>query len=172
MSLIKEYIPSAPYVIKNGKRKGLSLEKLMFSDYRFLLLMQRVLDKKKEVNPFSHQNEFEQHLRWILTKGENRTAVKVCPQCKERHVRFFSAEISEGELSIGVNYTSCGEEECLQKLKSLSLKGHLLIFPFKFSSMAYFAMNRERKEIADLFKIAFEIPRRARAKTLFRFFST
>lgn len=162
--MTNHYVPVEPYLFKTGSRKGLSVERLMFTEYPFLCFLYAKMNQEESKNP----NRLQKHLEWILARGENRETRILCPQCGENSVKFFSVRISSAGMSIGPRYTSCGERDCLRVLASMA-NAPTQVKEFKFSVLDGMG-KKERKKVAFLFQQVFKIPRLEKKK-IFDFFS-
>ncbi len=159
-----EYNPVGPYIIKSGKRKGKSLEGLMFREPSFLSRQLRRIDEKSREN--RKKNQMELHLEWLRERGENRQAQRPCPQCGKRPVRYFSVRYSVGGgFSASPAYTAC--EKCVQEIENYNTR----IYPFRFSVIRSFSVKADQKIIADIFVWAFNLKSPLRKEALFKFFS-
>ncbi len=150
-----------PFVFKEGKRKGKSIERMMLEDYSFLVWY---LGRIRELKKSSSQGRLEKHLEWIISKGETRTAVVSCRFCQERPIEYFSIRYSyASDFSVSMHYTAC--KDCKHNLR----ENNTIILPLKFSSLKN--LKREKKEVVSLFKEAFGL-KGLRKEGLFRFFKS
>lgn len=148
---MQEYLPKNPYLFKNGKRAGMSLEILMFQDYPFLKWLYQELERK----PIKKKrNGLHLHLEWLIKRGEEIESNIDCPICGIRKIKFFYVRRSYGDISTGILFTSCENQECIKEIEGMSFN----VFPerhqLKFSSLARFK-GGELKTVAKLYKKAF-----------------
>ncbi len=163
------YNPDGPYVFQTGKRKGVSVESLMFNDYGFILFLLSKIRKEKKGE--GEKNKLERHLEWIIARGEDRETEALCPQCKERRVRYFSVVYSFNDFSAAPYYTCCDNRRCIERLEGMAMKS-VSFFPFKFSVLKRFRSKADKKRISSIFKWAFGLEPPLRKEKLFKFFSS
>ena len=139
-----------PLKLKSGKYEGQSVERLMFTNYNYLVYLYKKMGEGSSENP----NRLEKRIKELLKKGENRKSVLLCPQCGEKHVQYFSVRYSRaGGASIGAAYTSCDTRECMKVLSSTT-NAPVSLFPIKFSALQY-VRKSERKMVEGLFRNVF-----------------
>jgi len=164
-----ENYPDGPYVFKTGKRKGISVELLMFNDYGLILfLLSKIRREKKEGG---QKNELEKHLEWIVARGEDRETEALCPHCRENKVKYFSVAYSFNDFSAAPYYTCCDNRKCIEKLEGMTM-GKASFFPFQFSVLKRFRSKADKKRISNIFKWAFGLEAPLRKEKLFKFFSS
>lgn len=167
----KAYQPTEPYVIKSGKRKGKSLEVLMFNDYSFLRWHLSKIRKERKGN--QPMNEYQRHLEWLMIQGESRQPEMVCPICGTRKVKYFSVRYSKGtkRFSIGLNYTVCDRKKCQEMLKGAAFGNPIQLLKPKFSNITKISRLRcEQKRITNLYREIFNLQGRLTKKKAFEFF--
>ena len=139
------YKPTAPYYFKSGKRKGESVEKLMFSNYDLLVWIKKKMDKENTQN----YNGLHKHLEWLLARGEKLKTERLCPYCNRNHVKFFLVIQDESGISIATTHTCCDNLTCKKKL----MANHgASLFPIRFSSILLFRNKTDRKQVIKLIK--------------------
>jgi hypothetical protein len=145
------YELSGPYIFKSGKKKGQSVESLMFSDRAYLVYLKSVLDS--EIGLVSVPNKLHLHLGWILNAGEFVRSSKTCQYCsgefERRKIQLFSVRWSCG-ASYGHHYVCCSDGDC--KSRIFDEKSSFL--PLKFSSLSHFGKG-EQKRVGTFFKEIF-----------------
>ena len=149
-------VPVAPYFIQSGPKRSMSLEMLMLKDYSWLMTIKARMDAG--LTSASKPNAFHRHLLWLVERGEDRVAKKLCPNCKKGIVRSFSHHYDGNRDHFRA---SCGELRCRL----------LYAHPLKFSSILKFR-EPARPSIARFFKEVF-LPDCLILddETLFRFFA-
>lgn len=153
-------LPAGPYVIQSGKRKGKSVEVMMFTDYPFLAWWLKKMEKEY-VAGASNKNRAHRHVEWLLEQGENRMTVAICPQCRQVQVECFSVVHSaSGEMSFGPCWTSCNSSACRHALESEAIGKPIEFFPFKFSVMGIkkFSQVYYQSALGILFRKVFGLP--------------
>ncbi|MCF7845521.1 MAG: hypothetical protein K9M12_02035 [Candidatus Pacebacteria bacterium] len=164
--MVNYYHPTGPYTFQSGKRRGRTLELLMFEDYQFL-------------NWFYHQkingsgggkNRLEKHLGWLLEKGENRKPKMMCPHCRKYPVAYFSILFSANgnDFSAGSYYSCC--EDCIDELKAMAFEKTPSLLPIRFSSLLLFRKKEDRRRIAKMYRIFYQLPGKMGKKKAFNFF--
>jgi hypothetical protein len=163
-----EYLPGGPYVIQSGKRKGKSMELLMFHDYPFLDWWIGHMNKETR----GSKSRLHQHLEWLMARGEDRKTRKTCPQCGKSPVEFFS---SLGNDQFGYSiypiYTCCGRTLCRLNLLSQAAGASPLFYPVKFSSIMNYRKKFDQEMVVKLLRAVYGLPSRLTAKIAFEFFS-
>ncbi len=159
------YKPNGPYTFQSGKRKGRTLELLMFEDYQFLSWFYS--QKVKSDN--GNKNGLEKHLEWLLKRGEDRTPKMICPHCKKRSIAYFSVLLSGNDFSINPYYTCC--EDCTDELVSMAAGKTPSLLPIKFSSLLFFRKKGDRRRVAKMFRILFQTPNKMGRNKAFHFFN-
>jgi hypothetical protein len=154
------------YEIKEGKNKGKVLERLMFQNYSWLLWMLSFIRKKG--NPGRNKNTLEKHLEELIKRGENRETIALCPQCREREVKYLSVIRSPYGVSAGIGFTCCDDEGCIRKIEGMAMKDPEFL-PFRFSIIRTFGSRSDQKIIANVLKWGFEL-RKLTKKELFTLF--
>ena len=143
------YEPVGPYIFQSGKKKGHSVESLMFADYGFLSYLKSMSDKGLTAG--SMPNKLHLHLAWAMRAGEFLQSRQRCPYCsgdgEAERVKYFSVRYSQGDCSYGFSYTCCDKDACKYQL----VEERSRIFPLKFSSLAYFS-RAEQKRLGVFFK--------------------
>jgi len=162
------YVPSGPYVIKSGKRKGKSLENLMFDDFLFLRWFLDVLNKKHQGG---QKNEMHRHLEWLMHQGTNRKPVMLCPQCGQRPVTRFSMIRYSSGISIGTIYTCCDNDHCKDEIDAMAISHTYQLYPFSFAVLKTINVKFDCKELTDLFRKAFGLEGRLTKEKAFAFFA-
>lgn len=158
------FVPKGPYVLD-----GSSAEEHMFTDYRGL---SRLFNQKKD-SKAKKDNALCRHLRWLLSRGEDRTAQYMCPQCNAKPVRYFSVlgNTQEG-YSIDLAYTCCDENACKKKILNLESKERVpTLLYLQFSAFLAFKNATDQKKFAKLIKAAFDLPQTVNKEIAFDFFS-
>ncbi len=137
----KDYVPAGPRIIqsKDSPKRGQSLEMLMFKDYTWLTTVKARYDAGLTAS--SKPSDFHRHLMWLVARGEDRVAKRLCPKCGSKIVRNFSHRFDGRNDHI---FAFCGEIRCR------------LLFgrPLKFSSILEFRESA-RPAIARFFKDVF-----------------
>jgi len=164
-----DYRPDGPYTIQSGKRKGKSLETLMFQEYGFVKFMYVLLKEKTEEG--TEKNELHRHLEWLLQKGEDREAKKYCPFCKERKAKYFSVRFTGNDFALSSQYICCESHACFSKIIGLSGDKRPIIYPFKFSVLERFKRKADEKRVIKLLKDVFLLPEKIGKENAFKFFS-
>jgi hypothetical protein len=161
------YDPRAPYAIKSGSKIGESLEHLMFIDYGWLVYMRDLLNKRKS----KEKNKFHKHIEWVLERGESRQSKMLCPQCVSSPVVYFSVlgERRNG-YSMNVAYTCCDDDACKQKLIAQGIEKTSTLMPIAFSSIMRFGVKRDQRQVVQILKKCFNLPKRLTKEVLFSFF--
>ncbi|MBU4348352.1 hypothetical protein KJ671_02550 [Patescibacteria group bacterium] len=157
--LSEKYIPSGPYIFKTGKRKGKSLEELMFENYSWLDYMLKNMNSN--LKEFSKLNSFHLHLRWLMARGEDRVSTQSCFCCLSKRVEFFAYSYREKKY-----FTACEDVICRGKILAKANSR-----PLKFSSILEFSYP-SRLFIAKFLREMF-LPccKKLTADELFKFFS-
>lgn len=163
-----EYKPVGPYFFKSGERAGKTAEYFMFLDYPIILYM---LGKMKKPKP-EVKNKLHKHLEWLVRQGENREVKKICPQCHDRKIKYFSVLGNDKYgYSFGENYTCCDNNECKQKLISMAGGKTPTLYAVKFSSILKFQIKQDQKLVVRLLRDLFGLPKKITADVAFEFFS-
>lgn len=163
-----EYQPAGPYVIiRSKKRKGKAFELLMFEDYGFLVGLYEQMEQAKSTKP----NLAHQHLRWLMARGEDRQPKMLCPHCQERPVAYFSLLSSREGISVGVPYTCCENPDCRGKVEAQGAWHHLPFHRFQFSVQSLLESKFDRRQLAEFYRIIFQLPRRLTRQEAFKFFN-
>ena len=155
----EKYVPNGPYILKNGKRKGKSLEELMFENYSWLDFMLKNMNFN--LKEFSKLNNLHLHLRWLMARGEDRKTNQVCPHCGVGHVKFFAYSYKEKNFFMACDKIIC-RGEILAKASS---------HPLKFSSVLDFNSPSRPYVLYFLKKIFLLDHKDLTAEKLFNFFS-
>jgi len=156
--------PTQSYIIKSGKRKGQSLAVMMFNNTSFLYWYYKELNKTTTTN--SKKNKLHKQLEWLIQKGENRQTKRICPHCQKKTIKYYSIRSSLSGNSIAPQYTYC--ENCIPPKSS-----GLIIRPFKFSYLSKADKKGNGpffKRLVQLYRWAFELPKRLTKDTAFKFF--
>lgn len=135
-----------PYIFQSGKRKGVSLEVLMFRDYSFLIWFFKKLNQNKSQT----KNRLHTHLEWLIKKGESRATKVICPICYKKNISMFFVAHHRDGIIPGIQLFSCNNDSCIQKIKHNNLSN----YPLKFSTFLRFK-GRDRKIIEKMFKKVF-----------------
>lgn len=161
------YKPTGPYVFQSGKRRGRTLELLMFEDYQFLNWFYN--QKIKSCN--GNKNCLEKHLSWLLEKGEDRQPKMICPHCKKRSIAYFSVLFSSSgdDFSVDPYYTCC--EDCTDELIAMAGGKMPSLLPIKFSSLLFFRRKGDRKRVAKMYRTLFQTPSKMGRNKAFHFFN-
>lgn len=163
------YRPTDPYIIQSGKKQGQSVEKLMFTDYGWLVFIAKKFDKMAS----QKKNRLHKHIEWILVQGEKCATRTICPQCDQRPVAYFSVLGSRRTgYSISNLHTCCTDIACKKKLVAQDIGKKPELMPLKFSSIRRFALKNDQKRVAKILKECFGLPRQLTKKILFDFFAT
>ncbi len=164
---MSNYIPNGPYVFKSGKRKDQVLEILMFHDYSFVSWLYKRIKKEFGGN---RKNQLHLHLDWLILQGENRKTIAYCPVCRKNNLEYFFVRNSFEGSSIGIQYSSCKNQDCINEIIEMGKEIHPSRYPFKFSSMAGFRRKEERKIVSEMFKKAFLPPGKLSRQKAFNLF--
>ena len=163
-----EYTPTGSYVLQSGKKAGKSIEQLMFSDYGWLVYMRDLLNKSQ---PFV-KNRMHRHIEWALEHGQTRKAKKMCPQCGKNPVTYFSYLGNEKYgYSMSSAYTCCDDKECMRQLRAQGIEKTPTFLPIIFSAITNFRLKHDQKQVANLLKDCFMLPKRMTKEMLFAFFN-
>lgn len=149
-----DYQPTEPYVTKNGD----VLELKMFSDYQNLRWQYQQTIKESSLSGY------QQHLIWLLQRGEDRESKMICPHCRHKKVKYFTYSRIEGIIGA----TSLKEIYCVD-----CVQGRANQLPFQFSSLRHFHIFGEAnflKNVVPLFLYVFSLPERKTKKVAFNFF--
>lgn len=162
------YSPRESYVIQSGKKKGKSVEQLMFSDYGWLMYMKGVLNKKSA----SAKNTLHKHIDWVLAQSKSRVPKMLCPQCNKKPVAYFSyLGFEQFGYSMSATYTCCNDDKCRSRLAAQGIEKMPTFLPIAFSSIAHFTNKQDQKRVAEILKQCFNLPKRLTKEVLFTFFS-
>ena len=166
---MEDYVPTGPYVIGSGKRAGKTLENLMFDDYSHLIWLLNFLRNKAKGNS---KNKLHTHLEWLLRRGQGRKPKMLCPHCKQRIVTRFSV-LGGGSrgISVGAYYTCCDDDACKDKIDSEASGNSYRFLPFDFIVLKQFQAKFDQKQITDLFRCVFELPKPLKKEKAFAFFN-
>ncbi len=148
------------------KKKEEKLEQLMFQDYGWLSWMQKFLQENS--GPKSKKNKLHVHLEELLRKGETIKPTALCPQCKEKEVRYMSVLTSISGISAYPAFTCCESEECASSLRAMATREPQFL-PIKFSTIEKFKSKGDQEMIADVLKWAHGI-KELTEKNLFNLF--
>lgn len=163
-----DYKPTESYIVQSGKKKGKSIEQMMFTDYAWLVYMKNLLNAKKPAS----KNSLHKHIEWVLHQGETRKPTLMCPQCNKKPVKLFSVLGSQRHgYSMSSYYTCCGDPECQHKLRAQGMESVPLLLPISFSSISMFQFKLDRKRVADILRDCFKLPKRLTKEVLFAFFN-
>ena len=139
------------YVFKSGKKRGLSLVSIMFSNPSYLVWQKRMLDS--QMTPMTVPNKLHLHLSWLLSTGERLQTSCVCPYCQgeKRSIKWFSVRRSyDGSFSYGFPYVCCDNADCKRQIHEERSSP----VPLKFSSLKGFR-DSEQKRMGRFFKDIF-----------------
>lgn len=157
LSKVEKYEPKKPYILKSGKRKGRSLEQLMFQEPWYVQNLFRMIQKKKKKG--SVPNELEKHLNWLRERASNLLTEKIifdCPQCnRNRKVKFFGIVTTADGLDFMVSpaLTACEKAECRSKLKQRYFPStKVRVYRLKWSSIFIFRTKEGQRRVVRLFK--------------------
>jgi len=162
IELLVDYQPNGPYTIQSGKHAGKALELLMFENHGLLAWM---FQKGR-----GRTDKFSLHLAWLLRQGENLRPKMICPQCHERPVAFFSVAYSQSgnDFMVSTTYTYC--EICKKSVDTQTRP--ISLFSFRFSTLGQFRYNSRRKQISDLFRQVYGLPKPLTRAAAFEFFNS
>ncbi len=165
------YHPVYPYIFKGGKYPGESAERLMFTDYPYLLKLWEIRKEKGEGRGL-REDYLGKRLSWLMEKGEDRKTKIPCPKCLERPVELFTAKFSKDlrEISVGSFYVSCYKCKHLMYLPQLYRGKAIQVFDFKFSSLKYFGNKVMREKLFNLYKEVYGLPKRLTKQRALEFF--
>lgn len=157
-----------PHIIKSGEKIGQSVEQIMFRDYKWLCFVQDALNKK---NPKT-KNLFHQRIEWVLAQGETRKTKILCPYCNAQFVVFFSVLGNKRfGYSMSSLYTCCDNIACKEHLLTQGVEKKPILLPIVFSSIAQFMVRNDQKQVIQVFKNCFELPKYISKKIALDFFN-
>ncbi len=164
----------APYYLKTGDFKGMSLEALMFCQYREL---RRRLEALKGFG--NAQSPLKKRLEWLIQRGETRMAKMLCPICKKNPVEWFAVfhlftdgnYQKESTFTAVKEYSCCGDEECKEQTEKCGFGAKVEIKPIKFSTIPELAKSDfEEKMLLNLFREFFGLEGSLKGKEALSFF--
>ena len=164
--MIDAYEPQGPYVIKSGKKKGTYVEKLIFDDPGWLISKRNRLIREARQN-----DDLYKHLEWIFVQGETRRISRICPQCFQRTISYFSFKGSKSRgYSIGCLFTCCHDTACRTQLVLKGTGKKPTLLPVKLSSLHHFMLKKDKIRVAEVFRECFNLSKDASAEEIFNLF--
>ena len=163
----KDPATDGPYRMKTGKKVGKCLELLVINEYSWV---NYVVGRFRHDN-IGRNNSFFDRAVQLLEKAEDRQPKMLCPHCEQKPVKYFSVlGTDKFGYSVGPAYTCCGSKDCLDKVYSMAAGKPPQFYEFKFSVLSLFRHKADRRQIVELFKIVFGLPKRLTAQFAFEFF--
>ncbi len=141
----------------------------MFVNYPWLV---NLLDIIQRNNP-RVKNRLNLQLEWLISRGEDRTSKRMCPQCQTNPLAFFAAlGNSRDGYSISHLFASCTQQSCQEKLIGYAGGKMPSLLSLQFSSLLQFPVRHDRDMVVRVFRSAFDLPKRLTPETAFNFFAS
>lgn len=160
------YIPKGPFMLKDGEKKGLCLERVLFEDPKWII---------EQSKKFKSQNAMDglcRHIEWLMERGEKIVPTMLCPQCGIRTVTHFSVLGTEKwGYSMSHVYTCCGDATCIERLKSQGIEKEPALYSLRFSAMKSFSHEIDLRQIATVMHNCLELQSDADDQVLFEVFA-
>jgi hypothetical protein len=141
---------------------------MMFDDYEFLNWYYHDLNEKSKGGP---KTKLHKHLEWVLRRGQTRKPKMLCLYCKVRPVTRFSIIFYEYDISIGTEFTCCDDEQCKDEIDSKASGNNYQFLPFHFIVLKRMRSKAECKEVGELFRQVYELPKPLTRQRAFEFFN-
>jgi hypothetical protein len=118
----------------------------------------------------TNKNQLHEHLEWLLERGENRIAKKLCPHCGVNPIKYLTI-LGDDRFGYSIDsyYSCCSDKQCHKAAASMGSVNTPTYLPIKFSSILHFSVKKDQQLFIDTLKDIFGFTRLNKQK-VFEFF--